>query len=255
MNSPLIIAHRGDSRNAPENTLTAFRSAIEAGADGLEFDVRITRDGVPVVIHDATLDRTGLRPEKISEISSSQLDEIYVGSWFSTLNIDRSRPEFSMEKLPTLSEVLENFRNYKGLFYIELKSEVTDPDLAAAVCKIISDSHLLPQIIIKSFDLTLLRIVRTILPKVQTAALFEPTFKILTRSRDRLIKLAIEAGAQQLSIHYFLLSKKLMRAAEQASMPVTVWTVDDPSWAVRHRDFNIKALITNDPNRFLASRD
>lgn len=255
MNSPLIIAHRGDSRNAPENTLSAFRSAIEAGADGVEFDVRINGDGVPVVIHDATLDRTGQRPEKISEISSRLLSEIEVGSWFNWLNPARAKPQFTKEELPTLSKVMDSFQNYKGLLYIELKSAVTDPDLAAAVCDVISDSPLLPQIIVKSFDLSLIQVVRAMLPEVQTAALFEPTFKAMVGRRDRLIDLANEAGAQQLSIHYLLVTKKMMRAAERASMPVTVWTVDDPSWALRHRDLNIKALITNDPKRFLALRD
>ena len=82
MTTPLIIGHRGASADAPENTMAAFREAIAVGADGIEFDVRLTRDGVPVVIHDSTLRRTGGLPQRIAEITQSELATIDVGSWF-----------------------------------------------------------------------------------------------------------------------------------------------------------------------------
>jgi glycerophosphoryl diester phosphodiesterase len=79
-NNPLIIAHRGTSLIAPENTLAAFALAIESGADGIELDVRLSRDGVPVVIHDATLQRTGLRSEAVATLSAEHLATVDVGS-------------------------------------------------------------------------------------------------------------------------------------------------------------------------------
>ncbi len=79
---PLIIGHRGASALAPENTLAAFRRAIADGADGIEFDVRLARDGVAVVIHDATLERTGLLKRRVANLTADELQAIDVGSWF-----------------------------------------------------------------------------------------------------------------------------------------------------------------------------
>ncbi|MBV9957612.1 MAG: glycerophosphodiester phosphodiesterase, partial [Acidobacteria bacterium] len=80
--SLLIIGHRGASAAAPENTLVAFERAMADGADGVEFDVQLARDGVPVVIHDATLRRTGLKEGLIAELSSNELARTDVGTWF-----------------------------------------------------------------------------------------------------------------------------------------------------------------------------
>src|SRR6185369_3234163 len=101
MNSPLIIGHRGASAVAPENTMAAFREAIAAGADGIEFDVRLTRDRVPVVIHDSTLHRTAALPQRIAELSLSDLKSVDVGSWFAR---KKNLPlgAFANETIPSL---------------------------------------------------------------------------------------------------------------------------------------------------------
>ena len=96
---PLIIAHRGDVVNAPENTLPAFRSAYERGADGIELDVRLTRDQQLVVFHDRTLKRTGGRRGLVSNATLEEVRALDVGGWFS--------PDFRGERAPTLDEVFE----------------------------------------------------------------------------------------------------------------------------------------------------
>ena len=103
---PLILGHRGASALAPENTLAAFSRAISDGADGIEFDVRLSHDGVPVVIHDASLKRTGLIDRQVGELTAADLCEIDVGSWFvgRAQNLNQS---FSGEKLPTLASVFK----------------------------------------------------------------------------------------------------------------------------------------------------
>ena len=82
---PLIIGHRGSSALAPENTLAAFRHAIADGADGIEFDVRLSSDGVAVVIHDPTLERTGLLKHRVSHVTAADLQTTDVGTWFGNL--------------------------------------------------------------------------------------------------------------------------------------------------------------------------
>ena len=106
MRSPLIVGHRGSSAHAPENTFAALRRAIADGAGGVEFDVRLARDGVPVVFHDATLKRIAGRRERISELPSTELAGIDAGSWFNRKYPSRARAEFADERIRTLKEVL-----------------------------------------------------------------------------------------------------------------------------------------------------
>src|ERR1041385_5287703 len=106
MPSPLIIAHRGASAVAPENTMVAFRAAIAAGADGIEFDVRLTRDGIPVIIHDSTLRRTAGVAARVADLDWTELQRVDVGSWFT-----RSGNSFPNETIPSLEELLTLFES------------------------------------------------------------------------------------------------------------------------------------------------
>jgi glycerophosphoryl diester phosphodiesterase len=244
--APLIIGHRGASAHAPENTLAAFQMAIDAGADGVEFDVQLSRDGVPVVIHDATLQRTGGQTDAVADLTAAELSAVDVGSWFG--------PKFRGQHVPTLIEVLEFCRGLRRI-YIELKVNVADfSPLAAAVCDTIRPSPDLPQMIVKSFRLGAIPLVRQSLPEVQTAALFEPAIRDLIRRRRYMLALAREFGAHQISIHRSLITRKLARLASEAQMPITIWTADNPRWVKRATSLGIGAIITNDPGRMKDKR-
>src|SRR5207244_7475867 len=119
----LIIAHRGASACAPENTIAAFRAAIDAGADGVEFDVQLARDGVPVVIHDFDLKRTGRRGERVADLTSAELGRVDVGSWFDTVHPELADDSFADQCVPTLRDALRVIGRLQGPIYIELKSE------------------------------------------------------------------------------------------------------------------------------------
>ena len=251
-NAPLIIAHRGASAHAPENTLAAFRHAIEQGADGIELDVQLARDGVPVVVHDESLIRYARRTEKIADLTSQQLGRIDVGSWFSRKYRPRGKPEFAQERIPTLSTVLDLLNGFDGPVYIELKcTDSSFRELSYAVCEVIRDRRHLERFIIKSFKLAVIPEVRHLLPAVQTAALFAPEVMHLLRRREHIIALAHEFGANQISVHHTLVTPRLSALAAKAKMPLVVWTVDDPKWITRRRSHQIAALITNDPGKFI----
>ena len=252
---PLIIGHRGASAHAPENTLAAFRAALDAGADGIEFDVQLAKDGVPVVIHDDTLKRTASRSSRVSDLTSKELGHIDVGTWFNTKYPKRANTEFADEMLPTLTQVLKLLKGDKGLIYIELKANDADyRELAKAVCDIIRDSPLLPQMIVKSFKLVAIPEVRCQMPEVQTGALFEPKILDFLRRRKHILAITREFDAHQISLHHSLVTRKLVSLAANANVPVTIWTTDNPKWIERCRKLGIKALITNDPVRLLAER-
>ncbi len=109
---PRIIAHRGASGRCPENTLVAFDRALDEGADGMEFDVQLTRDGVPVVFHDHTLRKIGQPRQRLSELEYAQIQQLDFGSWFDA--------KFAGEAIPSLSEVLARYGQATEL-YLELK--------------------------------------------------------------------------------------------------------------------------------------
>jgi glycerophosphoryl diester phosphodiesterase len=253
--NPLIIAHRGASAFAPENTLAAFRKAIADGAEGVEFDVRLAKDSVPVVFHDATLSRVSGERGLVKHFTSEELQKIDVGSWFNRRKTETTNEDFSGETISTLMQVLDFLRDYKGLIYIELKCRARKIEqITKVVCRIIADSHLLPQIIVKSFQLEFIPQIRRILPQAQTAALFAPKIMTILRKEKRLIEIANELKANQISIHYSLATQRLMEKAGKENLPVTIWTIDNPRWVRRAAEMGISAIITNNPARLLAER-
>src|SRR5258707_15421788 len=106
---PLIIGHRGASALAPENTLVAFERALADGAAGVELDVRLASDGVPVVIHDPTLRRTGLREGVVAKMRSRELREVEVGTWFNRAHPQISQSRYTGQFVPTLDQILDLF--------------------------------------------------------------------------------------------------------------------------------------------------
>ncbi|HEY0458995.1 MAG TPA: glycerophosphodiester phosphodiesterase family protein [Pyrinomonadaceae bacterium] len=253
-NLPLIIAHRGASALAPENTFAAFKKAITDGAEGIEFDVRLSRDGETVVFHDATLSRLSVRKNLVSSLTAEELRAIDVGSWFAKRK-SNATGDFSAERIPTLKETLDFLKDFTGLIYIELKCRESETEkLVKAVCEIVSGSPLLPQIIVKSFQLEAIPRVRRRCPEVKTAALFAPKIMTILRKEKRLVNIAYELGADMISVHFSLATRKLMKKAEKRNLPVTIWTADNPRWVRRAFDLGLFAVITNNPAVLLAKR-
>ena len=250
MNTPLVIGHRGASAVAPENTMAAFREAIAVGADGIEFDVRLTRDGVPVVIHDSTLRRTGGLPHRVADLTSSEFAKIDVGSWFA--------PSFANETVPSLAELFTLFQANNSTLYLEMKcdSPAEYTPLAEACCRMIDDYDFKERVIIECFHLSALRVVREINLDIKTVALFEPSISTPSVLSDQsIINKAKAVGAVALALHHRLARKSLVEKAKDAGMYVAVWTVDDPAWIERARSIGIDALITNDPAKLIQTRD
>ncbi|MFN6962696.1 MAG: glycerophosphodiester phosphodiesterase [Pyrinomonadaceae bacterium] len=255
MNAPLIIAHRGASAAAPENTLAAFRRATECGAEGVEFDVRLAADGVPVVIHDATLERTAGRREAVSQLTSRELARADVGSWFNRARPKLANDEFAGEGVPTLASVLDLLAGFDGRLYVELKSEDADlRPLCRAVAGTLADSPALERAIVKSFRLAAVPTMRVLLPDVRTAALFAPVIETVVGKKRHILTVAREMGADELSLHRALATPRFAAEAGRAGMPVTVWTVDSPNYLTLGAKMGLKAIITNDPEKMLARR-
>ena len=252
---PLIIAHRGASIIAPENTLAALRQAIRDGADGLEFDVQLAKGNVPIVFHDTTLHRMAQRKVKTSELTSAELKDLDIGKWFNSKNPQRAQDEFLGESIPTLKETFDFLDGYKGRIYVELKCRETEVSaLVETVAEIIHSTNLLPNIVLKSFTLEAVREAKKIIPELRTAALFAPRLAVFPQRGRHLIKLAKEFRADELSLHHSLATGKFVEKARRENMPVTIWTVNNPAWIERAAERKIRAVITNDPARLLAKK-
>src|SRR5215213_8632374 len=249
MKSPLIIGHRGASAVAPENTMAAFREALAVGADGIEFDVRLTRDGVPIIIHDSTLRRTGGLPHPIAELTWTEISRVDVGSWFAG--------SFANETVPSLAELFTLFQSNNSTLYLEMKSDspADQRALAHACVRAIHKHSLEERVIVECFQLPALKILKEIDPEIKTVALFEPTFtNPSVLSDQRIIDQARDVGAAALALHHRLARESLVQRAKDAGLHVAVWTVDDPAWIARARAIGVDALITNDPAAMLAHR-
>jgi len=221
MREPLIIGHRGASAVAPENSMAAFAAAIAAGADGIEFDVRLSRDGVPVIIHDDTLTRTHGVRRRVAELTGAELHSFGV---------------------PSLRELFALMAGNNLLLCLEIKSR--EPELAALCCRLVRELGFEERIIIECFDLSVLRYV-----DLRKAALFEPRMQTEQGVIDR----SLAVGATVLALHHRMAKESLVEKAKAAGLTVVVWTVDDLSWIARARLLGIAALITNEPARMLAA--
>jgi glycerophosphoryl diester phosphodiesterase len=257
MPTPLILGHRGASAVAPENTLAAFARALRDGADGIEFDVRLSHDQVPVVIHDASLKRTGLKDVQVSELASADLRETDVGSWFDRTT-GKSNESFAGEKLPTLAQVFELFSSNSALLYVEMKSgNLQGAALAAAVVNTIHQFEITERIVVESFELSTIAEIKRIDPGIRTAALFEPRLSqpISTIRRVKMVDTALAHGADEIALHQTLVGPRVVEKARRDGLDVVVWTVDRPEWIKRARSLGIKALIANDPGALKQHRD
>jgi glycerophosphoryl diester phosphodiesterase len=254
---PLIIGHRGAAAVAPENTIAAFNRALRDGADGIEFDVRLARDGVPVIIHDATLRRTALRPGTVSDVTGSELQRVDVGSWFNKKHPEAAQEEYEQETIPSLAQLFEAMAENDSLHYLEMKSDDAEVErLAAAVVKLINDFSFADRVIVESFHLPALQAVKEIDSRIRTAALFESRLRgpvAVLRSR-KAVSLASDVGANEIALHHSLATRSLTDQAIQSDLPVVVWTVDNPVWIKRAKSRGVHALITNDPATMVRER-
>lgn len=253
---PLIIGHRGASAIAPENTMAAFRKAIESGADGIEFDVRLSGDGVPVIIHDDTLRRTASRPERVADLSAEELQKIDVGSWFSRAHF-LSNADFCEETIPTLQQLLDESSQNDALLYLELKcTPVEISRLVSSTCELLATNSISERVIVECFDLSAIEEVKRKASELKTAALFEPKLSDPTSliSGQTLIERAKAVGADEIALHYRLANKKTVASAKDAGLRVVVWTVDAPKWISQSLECGIDALITNNPGLLVSER-
>lgn len=232
---PIILAHRGDSFHAPENTLPAFSSALQKGADGVELDVKLTADGHVIVIHDSDIERTTDGNGHVASLGIEAVRKLDAGSWFA--------PQFKGTRIPLLEEAFETIGRDK-LINIELKNYSTPFDgLALKVCELINRHNNRNQIILSSFLAFNLKIAVRELPGISLGLLaMRGRLGSWTRSFGFMF-----GNYQALHPHLLDVSREQIQRAHRVKRRVHAWTVNEPDDIRRLRDWGVDGIITDDP--------
>jgi glycerophosphoryl diester phosphodiesterase len=259
---PLVIAHRGASAEAPENTLFAFARALELGVDGIELDVQVTRDGIPVVFHDFTLTPlTGTRG-RLADRTWAQLQKLQVQTC-----PDKVGPtglgRVGGEPIPTLAEALSLTRK-RALVQIEIKKGAPVAPILAAIRKTASTKH----VILASFEPDILREAATLAPKLPRMLIVDKpnlfytkaakSAKVgkatshLTPNASRLLQTMSAASASGLSLsHEAITTSFFVETIHRHGAQLWCWTVNDARTMRRLRDYSVDAILTNDPAKLI----
>lgn len=232
MDKVTITAHRGDSENAPENTLASFEKAIENGADVIELDVRQTKDGEIVIMHDESLRRTCGVNKKVGEITFDELREYSPVKKYSGPN----KEEFAEEKIPTLREAIELVGD-RAQMNIELKPARTDQNLEKKVAEIVGEYDYYHNCVVASLNYGAIKRIKRADPKIKT-------IYVMAVAMGDFYDLEYADG---FSIKYRYINNDVIKQAHKRGKKVYAWTVDDKNTLESMMLLNVDSIITNSP--------
>lgn len=233
--TPCILAHRGASAHAPENTLAAFELAVEQGADGLELDVKLTADGRVVVIHDPTVDRTTGAHGYVKDMSLADLRSLGAGAFFSE--------EFKKERIPTLEEVFESVGK-RTFINVELTNYNTPRDhLVETVCMLVKKFGLQKRVLFSSFFAGNLSRARSYLPEVPMGLL---AFGGVLGAWPRSFGFAF-GNYEALHPNIKDTTHQQVQRVHRLRKRIHVWTVNTEEDMRRLFGWGVDAIITDDP--------
>ena len=247
LTQPLVIGHRGAGGHAPENTLAAFRRGLQLGADGVECDVHLSRDGRIVVVHDATLERTSNGTGRVGERSLAELQALDAGSWFGA--------EFAGERIPSLTEVcalLHEAERESGRgpwLFVELKhGDDVYPGIEAELLAEIERSGLSERLAVIGFDHRAIARLKARQPGLRAGVLYDG------RPVDS-TQLATAAGAGWIGPSVKWVDAAEVRRARAAGLEVFAWTANEAEAMRRVLAAGVTAVGSDYPDRLLALRD
>ncbi len=232
--APLVIAHRGASMYAPENTIAAFELAVEMGADAIELDAMLTADGTPIVIHDQSLERTTSGSGSVASKSVAEIKLLDAGSRFDA--------RFTEEKIPTLEEVFAVVGN-KILINVELKNYASPFDrLPETVVALVMKKGLSDFVLLSSFNPIALIKAQRASEEIRRAA--------LTGGGPKILRGVVEAFTDYFALHpeVSLVNQRMIDKHHAAGKKVNAWTVNEESEMMKLLSMGVDGLITDKPD-------
>ncbi|SMY10509.1 glycerophosphodiester phosphodiesterase [Brevibacterium jeotgali] len=230
---PWVIAHRGYSGAAPENTLAAVDAARMVGADWIEVDLHVSGDGTPTVIHDQSVDRTTDGSGAVGRLDDDTLSRLDAGSW--------AGPGFAGQRLPKLDTLLRDVSTNGGRLLLELKGEWS-PGAVASVAGSIIDEGMADRTVVQSFSVATLAFLRDIAPLVERCLL-----RTVPREDDLAVVDDLQALAYNPSVRGFFMRRGVVDQFLDAGCGMFVWTVDDPTSWEKLFGAGVHGIITNLP--------
>jgi len=251
MPSPKIIAHRGASSLAPENTLASVRKAIELGVDMVEIDVHLSKDGELMVIHDDSLDRTTDGEGYVKDYTKAVIRKLDAGNWFDA--------EFKGEKVPVLQEMFDLIAGKCGLL-LEIKvTRHSMPGIAEKVVDAIKESETIGWTVVQSFDDEVLFAVNDLNPGIVTHKLIveiPPIFPgVIDTSGLNLGRLKKYAKQSAINCNHRFMGKRQITKLHNHGFATFAWTVNDKAKGEKLAMWGVDGLITNYPQLFLRAGD
>lgn len=235
LQTPIVFGHRGASKYAPENTIAAFELALHQGAEAFELDTMLSADGIPVVIHDRTVDRTTDGSGKVDQISTKKLRALDAGSTFS--------PKFTNERIPLLEEVFTIFKD-RALINVELKNFYNPFNLLPEiVVEIASKMDVLDQLLFSSYIPPNLNRIKRLIPKAKVAILCSKGF-LGYLPRSKVFSMISPAYVHP---HFKDISKRFIEKQHHINRKVNTWTVNQETDIVELIKQGVDGIITNDP--------
>lgn len=237
-----ILGHRGANRRAPQNTIPAFQAAIDHGADGVEFDVQMSSDGVLVICHNFTVDETSDGTGFVNEHTFEELRAMDFGSWFSD--------EFKGTTIPTLEETLDCVKDME-ILNVEIKHPSKNKvEVVEKTYDMVKEKGLLEKVIFSSFDFDVISILKHIDPGCVCGLLYDPVpEECFDRRllRNEFLTVAAEYGAEALHPHYQLTNfpKAYVRRCHEAGLMVNVWGISKESELEKYRNKDFDIIITD----------
>lgn len=243
MSKPNVISHRGANVYAPQNTLPAFEKSLEIGVDGVETDVHITKDGVPVICHNYTVDETSDGKGEISSLTLSELKELDFGSYFA--------PRYEGTRIPTVDEFLSLIEKSDiRVMNIELKSpKQGETGIVEKTINAVKEHGLFDRLLISSFDPKLLVEAKRIDRSCKTGFLYSPDKTLALRMFRSPVEFAKSIEADALHPHeIYVMKADYVKQAHNAGILVNPWTVDSDKSIERLISFGVDGIITNRPD-------
>jgi glycerophosphoryl diester phosphodiesterase len=228
MRRPLVISHAACGGHAPENTLAGIRAALDFGVDAIEIDVRASADGVPVLMHDPTVDRSTDGSGAVAELSLEQLRALDAGG----------------EPVPMLADVLDHTIG-RALLVMEIKQ----PGIEEQIVTVVRDRGAIDDVMVWSFVPQALESMRRIEPRIPGALLIGAEF--LPRWPE-MRELALRSGLQGVSVFFAGIDERLAREFQRSGLALYAWTVDSEREIARLVDLGIDGVCTNYPDKLQA---
>lgn len=235
-----IVAHRGAAALAPENTLAAFRLAVEQGVDFVEIDVRLTADGVPVLMHDADLDRTTSGSGPLAAHTLEQVQALDAGRWFS--------PEYAGEPVPTLEQFVALLGPAPARAFVELKGEWA-PEQIAAVVELLRSNQLVHRVVLASFEIPALEQLRQQAPEYATILL---TRELSDEMLETALSLRVSAVCAREQL--FAESPEFFQRITRVGIGAIAYTLNAPEQWETAEATGVDFLVTDDPVALAAWR-